>query len=202
MFILSSPSGAGKTTLTKKIAEHNPNCAISISHTTRKPRTNEIDGKDYHFVSIEKFNRLIKENNFYEYASIFDNYYGTLKSTVINLLEQNKDVLFDIDWQGTQQLKKIKDLSIVTIFILPPDIKILKNRLLNRHKGEDKLIEKRMNKFNEELSHWNEYNYVVINDNLDVCYDKILKIIKSEKKGIKLKQNSTEIKSKIKELTK
>ena len=202
MFILSSPSGAGKTTLTKKIAEHNPNCAISISHTTRKPRTNEIDGKDYHFVSIEKFNRLIKENNFYEYANIFDNYYGTLKSTVINLLEQNKDVLFDIDWQGTQQLKKIKDLSIVTIFILPPDIKILKNRLLNRHKGEDKLIEKRMNKFNEELSHWNEYNYVVINDNLDVCYDKILKIIKSEKKGIKLKQNSTEIKSKIKELTK
>ena len=202
MFILSSPSGAGTTTLTKKIAELNPNCAISISHTTRKPRTNEIDGKDYHFVSIEKFNKLIKENNFYEYASIFDNYYGTLKSTVINLLEQNKDVLFDIDWQGTQQLKKIKDLSIVTIFILPPDIKILKNRLLNRHKGEDKLIEKRMNKFNEELSHWNEYNYVVINDNLDVCYDKILKIIKSEKKGIKLKQNSTEIKSKIKELTK
>ena len=202
MFILSSPSGAGKTTLTKKIAEHNPNCAISISHTTRKPRTNEIDGKDYHFVSIEKFNRLIKENNFYEYASIFDNYYGTLKSTVINLLEQNKDVLFDIDWQGTQQLKKIRDLSIVTIFILPPDIKILKNRLLNRHKGEVKLIEKRMNKFNEELSHWNEYNYVVINDNLDVCYEKILKIIKSEKKGIKLEQNYTEIKSKIKELTK
>ena len=202
MFILSSPSGAGKTTLTKKIAEHNSNCAIYISHTTRKPRANEIDGKDYHFVSIEKFNRLIKENNFYEYANIFDNYYGTLKSTVINLLEQNKDVLFDIDWQGTQQLKKIKDLSIVTIFILPPDIKILKNRLLNRHKGDVTLIEKRMNKFNEELSHWNEYNYVVINDNLDVCYDKILKIIKSEKNGIKLKQNSIEIKSKIKELTK
>jgi len=201
MFILSSPSGAGKTTLTKKIAEHNSNFAISVSHTTRKPRTNEIDGKDYHFVTIEKFNRLIRENNFYEYASIFDNYYGTLKSTVINLLEQKKDVLFDIDWQGTQQLKKIKDLSIVTIFILPPDIKILKNRLLNRHEGEAKLIEKRMNKFNEELSHWNEYNYVVINDNLDVCYDKILEIITSEKNGIKLKQNSIEIKNKIKELT-
>ena len=200
MFILSSPSGAGKTTLTKKIAEHNSNCAISVSHTTRKPRTNEIDGKDYHFVSIEKFNKLIKENNFYEYASIFDNYYGTLKSTVINLLEQNKDVLFDIDWQGTQQLKKIKDLSIVTIFILPPDIKILKNRLLNRHKGEDKLIEKRMNKFNEELSHWNEYNYVVINDNLEKCYEKILNIMTLEKQGLRYKQNLTEIEKKIIEL--
>ena len=169
IIIISSPSGAGKTTICKYLLKKFNNMEISISHTTRKPRTNEIDGKDYHFVSIEKFNRLIKENNFYEYASIFDNYYGTLKSTVINLLEQNKDVLFDIDWQGTQQLKKIRDLSIVTIFILPPDIKILKNRLLNRHKGEVKLIEKRMNKFNEELSHWNEYNYVVINDNLDVC---------------------------------
>ena len=202
MFILSSPSGTGKTTLTKKLAEHNKKFAISISHTTRKPRPNEINGKDYHFVSIEKFNSLIKKNNFYEHANIFDNYYGTLKSTVKELLSQGKDILFDIDWQGTQQLKKIEELSIVTIFILPPNIQVLKNRLLSRHKDQEELIEKRMNKFNEEVSHWNEYNYVVINDDLNICYDKILKIITSEKKGIKQEQNFHEIKKKIEELTK
>ena len=140
MFVLSSPSGVGKTTLTKKLAEHNTGFAISISYTTRKPRSNEINGKDYHFVSTEKFKSLIKENNFYEYANIFDNYYGTLKKTVIKLLSEGKDVLFDIDWQGTQQLKKIKDLPIVTIFILPPYIHVLKNRLLNRHKNQKTLI--------------------------------------------------------------
>ena len=202
MFILSSPSGTGKTTLTKKLAEHNKKFAISISHTTRKPRPNEINGKDYHFVSIERFNSLIKENNFYEYANIFDNYYGTLKKTVKELLSQGKYILFDIDWQGTQQLKKIKELSIVTIFILPPNIKVLKNRLLSRHKDQEELIEKRMNKFNEEVSHWNEYNYVFVNDDLDVCYKKILDIIMSEKKGISQKQNSNEIEKKIKELIK
>ena len=202
MFILSSPSGTGKTTLTKKLAEHNKKFAISISHTTRKPRLNEINGKDYHFVSIEKFNSLIKKNNFYEYANIFDNYYGTLKSTVKKLLLQGKDILFDIDWQGTQQLKKIEELSIVTIFILPPNIQVLKNRLLSRHKDQEELIEKRMNKFNEEVSHWNEYNYVVINDDLNICYDNILKIITSEKKDIKQEQNFNEIKKKIEELTK
>ena len=202
MFILSSPSGTGKTTLTKKLAEHNKKFAISISHTTRKPRLNEINGEDYHFVSIEKFNSLIKKNNFYEYANIFDNYYGTLKSTVKKLLSQGKDILFDIDWQGTQQLKKIEELSIVTIFILPPNIQVLKNRLLSRHKDQEELIEKRMNKFNEEVSHWNEYNYVVINDDLNICYDNILKIITSEKKDIKQEQNFNEIKNKIEELTK
>ena len=202
MFILSSPSGTGKTTLTKKLAEHNKKFAISISHTTRKPRLNEINGKDYHFVSIEKFNSLIKKNNFYEYANIFDNYYGTLKSTVKKLLLQGKDILFDIDWQGTQQLKKIKELSIVTIFILPPNIQVLKNRLLSRHKDQEELIEERMNKFNEEVSHWNEYNYVVINDDLNICYDNILKIITSEKKDIKQEQNFNEVKKKIEELTK
>ncbi len=202
MFILSSPSGTGKTTLTKKLAENNKKFAISISHTTRKPRLNEINGEDYHFVSIEKFNSLIKKNNFYEHANIFDNYYGTLKSTVKELLSQGKDILFDIDWQGTQQLKKIKELSIVTIFILPPNIQVLKNRLLSRHKDQKELIEKRMNKFNEEVSHWNEYNYVVINDDLNICYDNILKIITSEKKDIKQEQNFNEVKKKIEELTK
>ena len=201
MFVLSSPSGAGKTTLTKKLAENNTNFVISISHTTRKPRSNEINGKDYHFVGEEKFKNLVKEKNFFEYANIFGNHYGTLKKSVIEFLSQGKDVLFDIDWQGTQQLKKIKDLSIVTIFILPPDIKVLKGRLLNRHKGEEKLIVERMNKFNEEVSHWNEYNYVVINDNLNICYNKILDIITLEKKGIKKKQDLKEIRKKITQLT-
>tara|TARA_Y100000590_G_scaffold366087_1_gene425267 strand:+ start:765 stop:1397 length:633 start_codon:yes stop_codon:yes gene_type:complete len=201
MFVLSSPSGAGKTTLTKKIAENNSGFDISISHTTRKPRPNEIDGKDYHFVSKEKFNTLIKENSFFEHANIFDNCYGTLKKTVIELLDQGKDVLFDIDWQGTQQLKKIKNLSIVTIFILPPNIKVLKDRLLNRHQGQEKLIENRMNKFNEEVSHWNEYNYVVVNDDLNICYNKIMEIISAEKKGTKKQQDFEGIKNKISELT-
>ena len=202
MFVLSSPSGAGKTTLTKKIAENNSDFEISISHTTRKSRPNEINGKDYHFVSKEEFNNLVRGNSFFEYANIFDNYYGTLKKPVLELLSRGKHVLFDIDWQGTQQLKKIKNLSLVTFFILPPNIKVLKQRLLNRHERQEKLIEKRMNKFNEEVSHWNEYNYVVINDDLNTCYDKILNIIISEKKGKKLELNFNEIKEKIEELTK
>ena len=200
MFVLSSPSGAGKTTLAKKLAKHNSQFIISISHTTRKPRPHEINGKDYHFVSKEEFNSLVKKNSFFEHANIFDNHYGTMKKTVLELLSNGKDVLFDIDWQGTQQLKKIKDLSLVTFFILPPNIKILKERLLNRHQGQEKLIEKRMNKFNEEISHWSEYNYVVVNDNLDNCYNKILNIIISEKKGINQKQNLEEIVKKIREL--
>lgn len=200
MFVLSSPSGAGKTTLAKKIAENNKNFTISISHTTRKPRPNEINGKDYKFVSMQEFNTLVKENNFFEYANIFDNDYGTLKKPVLELLSLGRDVLFDIDWQGTQQLKKIKNLSLVTFFILPPNIQVLKKRLLNRHKGQEELIEKRMNKFNEEVSHWNEYNYVVVNDDLNKCYNTILSIIMSEKKGLSQKQNFSDIKKKINEL--
>ena len=202
MFVLSSPSGVGKTTLTKKIAEHNLNFKISISYTTRKARPNEINGADYCFVTEQEFNTLIKENSFYEYANIFNNRYGTLKKTVEELLSQGKDVLFDIDWQGTQQLKKIKNLSLITFFILPPNVQVLKERLLNRHKGQEEIIEKRMNKFSEELSHWTEYNYVVINDDLDICYNKILDIIMSEKKGITQSQNTNEIVKKIKELIK
>ena len=193
MFVLSSPSGAGKTTLTKKLAENNSNLVISISHTTRKPRLNEVDGKDYYFINKVKFDELIKINSFFEHAKIFNNYYGTLRDPVLKLLKLGKDVLFDIDWQGTQQLKKIKNLSLVTFFILPPNIKILKNRLLKRHEGQEQLILERMNKFNEEVSHWNEYDYVVVNDELELCYDKILKIINSEKKGISQNQSPDEI---------
>ena len=197
MFVLSSPSGTGKTTLTKKLAENNKNFAISISHTTRKPRPNEINGKDYYFVTKKEFEDLLKENNFFEYANIFDNWYATLKKPVLELLSRGKDVLFDIDWQGTKQLNKIKNLSLVTFFILPPNLKVLKKRLLNRHEGQEQLVKKRMNKFNEEVSHWNEYNYVVVNDDLNKCYDNILSIMMSEKKGLSQKQNLSDIKKKI-----
>ena len=200
MFILSSPSGAGKTTLTKKIASNNSKFTISISHTTRKPRPNEINGKDYYFVNKKKFFTLIKNKKFFEYAKIFGNYYGTLKAPVIKNLSSGKNVLFDIDWQGTQQLKKIKNLKLVSFFILPPNIKVLKKRLLNRHQGQEKLIKERMKKFNEEVSHWNEYNYIVINDDLKICYKKILDIIKSEKKGITKKQKLNFIAQKVKSL--
>ena len=202
MFVLSSPSGAGKTTLTRKLAEQDTNFSISISYTTRKPRLNEINGKDYYFVSKGEFEVLIKGNNFFEYANIFDNLYGTLKKPVLDLLSRGKDVLFDIDLQGTKQLKNAENLSLVTFFILPPNLKVLKERLLNRHEGKENLAEKRMNKFNEEVSHWNEYNYVVVNDDLNICYDKILSIIMAEKKGLSQKQNLGEIKKKINELTK
>ena len=202
MFVLSSPSGAGKTTLTKKLAENNTNFTISISHTTREPRPNEINGKDYYFINKEEFNSLIKGNNFFEYAKIFDNYYGTLKDPVLKFLSLGKDVLFDIDWQGTQQLQKIKNLSIVAFFVLPPNIQVLKNRLALRHKGQEKLIEQRMKKFNEEVSHWNEYDYVVVNDDLELCYNQILNIIMSEIKGVSQTQNSNEIAKMVGELTK
>ena len=202
MFVLSSPSGAGKTTLTKKLAKNNTNFTISVSYTTRKPRPSEINGKDYCFVNNEEFDSLIQSNNFFEYAKIFDNYYGTLKKPVLNFLSLGKDVLFDIDWQGTQQLKKVKDLSLVTFFILPPSVQALKDRLLNRHQNQKKLIEQRMNQFNEEITHWNEYNYVVINDDLETCYNKILSIIMSEKKGVSQTQNSDEIAIKVEELIK
>jgi guanylate kinase len=202
MFVLSSPSGAGKTTLTKKLAANNTNFTISISHTTREPRPNEINGKDYYFINKEEFNSLIKGNNFFEYANIFDNYYGTLKDPVLKFLSLGKDVLFDIDWQGTQQLQKIKNLSIVAFFVLPPNIQVLKNRLALRHKGQEKLIEQRMKKFNEEVSHWNEYDYVVVNDDLELCYNQILNIIMSEIKGVSQTQNSNEIAKMVGELTK
>ena len=202
MFVLSSPSGAGKTTLTKKIAENNSNFKISISHTTRKPRPNEVNGKDYHFVSKENFEKLAKEKNFFEYAEIFNNLYGTLKKPVLELLSLGKDVLFDIDWQGTKQLKESKKLSLITFFILPPNLKTLKERLLNRHNGQTNLVEERMKKFSEEVSHWSEYDYIFINDNLEICYNNIIELISNLKNGKQISQDMTKIKKKIEELSK
>ena len=202
MIVLSSPSGAGKTTLTKKLEQNNANFIISISHTTREPRANEVNGKDYFFVTNKEFEKLVNNKDFFEYAIIFENYYGTLRKPVLESLSLGKYILFDIDWQGTQQLKKIDNLPLVTIFIIPPNIKSLKSRLLQRNQDKKESVEKRMSKFKEEISHWNEYDYVVVNDDLENCYKTILKIIESEKKGSTKTQNKIEIENKIKELLK
>ena len=180
--VLSSPSGAGKTTITKKISQKYPNIKISISHTTRKPRPNEIDGVDYHFVSSNEFEKLIKENNFYEHAKIFDNYYGTSKNSVNKLHEENYDVIFDIDWQGTKQLSKYKELNLIKIFILPPNKKELKKRLINRNQDNNQTVEKRLKQFENDVQHWFDYDYVVINNDLESCFGQIEKIIESHKK--------------------
>tara|TARA_B100001057_G_scaffold447027_1_gene486156 strand:- start:2772 stop:3347 length:576 start_codon:yes stop_codon:yes gene_type:complete len=180
--VLSSPSGAGKTTITKKISQKYPNIKISISHTTRKPRPNEIDGVDYHFVSPEKFQKLIKEDNFYEYAKIFDNYYGTSKNSVNKLHQENYDVVFDIDWQGTKQLSQYKELNLIKIFILPPDKQELKKRLVNRNQDNSKTVEKRLKQYENDVQHWFDYDYVVINNDLESCFGQIEKVIESHKK--------------------
>jgi len=180
MVILSSPSGAGKTTITKKIQQKYQSFKISVSHTTRKPRANEVDGVDYHFVSDEKFKSFIREGKFYEYAKIFDNYYGTLKKNVDDLIKVN-DIIFDIDWQGTKQLSKFPNLKLIKIYLIPPNKNELKQRLIKRNSDPSKEVEKRFKAFDEDVKHWNDYDYVLINENLDNCYKQIEKIILSHK---------------------
>ena len=177
MLVLSSPSGAGKTTISKKIQQKYPDFKISVSHTTRKPRPNEIDGVDYHFVDEKKFKELINQNQFYEYAKIFDNYYGTSRKSIKVLQEKNYNILFDIDWQGTQQLAKFKDLDLLKIFILPPDKDELKNRLAQRNQDKEEVIEQRLQHYSKDIMHWADYDYVVTNDNLENCFKQIEKII-------------------------
>jgi len=180
MIVLSSPSGAGKTTLSKLLSKQN-NYYISVSHTTRKPRINEIDSQDYHFVSEEKFKSLIKNNEFLEYAKVFNNYYGTVKSSVINNLDKGKKLIFDIDWQGTEQIKKKKlQYKLITFFILPPSKKVLFERLSNRDMKDKLIVEERMKQFSKDILHWNNYDYVVINDNLENSYKEVNHLIKSE----------------------
>ena len=177
ILILSSPSGAGKTTLVNEISKRN-NFQISISHTTRKPRSNETEGKDYYFVSETEFKNLINENKFLEYAKVFQNYYGSSKDVVFKKLNNAENVIFDIDWQGTEQIKSQNlNYKIVTIFILPPSRNELYNRLLNRDRNDEKIAKERMTQFNEDVLHWNNYDFVVINDDLENCYKKIIKFI-------------------------
>ena len=175
--VLSSPSGAGKTTLVKKISIEN-NFKISISHTTRKPRTNEVNGKDYFFVNKEEFKNLVDKGEFLEHAKVFENYYGSTKSNVIERLRKGENVIFDIDWQGTEQIKK-KNLNykLITFFILPPSKTELFNRLKNRDMKDKNIVEERMKQFNEDINHWENYDFVVINDNIDRCYKEIIEFI-------------------------
>ena len=180
MVILSSPSGAGKTTLVNLLSNQDK-FKISISHTTREPRSGEIPNKDYFFVNDNEFKRLIKNQEFLEFAKVFDNYYGTTRTPVIDNLNKGHNVLFDIDWQGADQIKNKKlDYKLVTFFILPPSKKILHDRLINRHKNDKSIVEERMNKFERDVLHWINYDYVVINDDLKKCYSKIKDLIYAE----------------------
>ena len=180
MIILSSPSGAGKTTLVNLLSKEK-NFEVSISHTTRQPRQNEVDKKDYYFVSEESFQRLIKNEEFLEYAKVFNNYYGTTRTPVIDNLNRGKNVLFDIDWQGADQIKnKRLDYKLITFFILPPSKKVLFERLSNRDMKDKLIAEERMKQFGRDVLHWINYDYVVINEDLEKCFSKIENLIQAE----------------------
>ena len=180
MIILSSPSGAGKTTLVSLLANLN-NFEVSISHTTRKPRDSEVDGKHYFFVDELEFKRLVKNEEFLEYAKVFNNFYGTTRSPVIDKLNRGKNVLFDIDWQGADQIKNKKlDYKLITFFILPPSKKVLFERLSTRDMKDKLIVDERMKQFSRDVLHWINYDYVVINDDLDDCYSRIKKLINAE----------------------
>ena len=200
MIILSSPSGAGKTTLVKLLSKKK-NFFVSISHTTRTPRSNEKEGIDYFFIEKKRFQKLIEENEFLEFAEVFGNYYGTSKENIIKKLNDGHNVIFDIDWQGTEQIiKKNLDFKVVTIFILPPSKKVLKERLSNRDMKDKVIVEERMKQFDKDILHWKNYNYVVINDDLKNCFEKIIKILDSELNNKRSDYDRTSVENHIKKL--
>ena len=180
MIVLSSPSGAGKTTLVKMLSKMD-NYEISVSHTTRQPRLTELNNKDYYFVNEDEFKRLINNQEFLEYAKVFSNFYGTTRTPVIDRLNKGKNVLFDIDWQGADQIKNKKlDYKLITFFILPPSKEVLFERLSNRDMKDKLIVEERMKQFGRDVLHWINYDYVVINDDLENCYSKITNLINAE----------------------
>tara|TARA_Y100000591_G_C21640238_1_gene597494 strand:- start:153 stop:785 length:633 start_codon:yes stop_codon:yes gene_type:complete len=180
MIILSSPSGAGKTTLVNLLSKLD-NFIVSVSHTTRQPRQNEVHNEDYYFVDEEEFKKLINNEEFLEYAKVFNNFYGTTRTPVIDSLNKGKNVLFDIDWQGADQIKNKKlHYKLITFFILPPSKKVLFERLSNRDMKDKLIVEERMKQFGRDVLHWINYDYVVINDNLNNCYNKIVNLINAE----------------------
>ena len=200
MIILSSPSGAGKTTLVKLLAK-SKNYQISISHTTRKPRENEANGKDYFFINEEEFKNLINKGEFLEYAKVFNNFYGTALKPVQDNLNNGKNVIFDIDWQGAQQIKnKRLKYKLITFFVLPPSKEVLFNRLSNRDMKDKVIVEERMKEFNKDVLHWKNYDYVVINDKLDNCFEEISALIDSEINKTKNNYNSELIKNHVNSL--
>ena len=180
-FILSSPSGAGKTTISRKMLEMDKGLTMSISYTTREPRPGEVDGKDYFFVGKDKFREMVNNNEFLEHAEVFGKFYGTPKDFVEEKLSKGIDVIFDIDWQGTQQVsKKIKG-DIVSVFILPPSMEELEDRLKSRAQDSEEVVKKRMKKASREISHWDEYDYVVVNNDLDKAMEDVNKILTAER---------------------
>ena len=201
MVILSSPSGAGKTTLVKLLSK-NKNFNISISHTTRAPRQNEKNGEDYYFVSQEEFKSLISKEDFLEYAKVFNHFYGTTKSPVIEKLKEGKNVVFDIDWQGADQIKNQKlRYKLITFFILPPSKQVLFERLSNRDMKDKLIVEERMKEFSRDVLHWINYDYVVINDSLEDCYKTIFSLINSEIKNEKNNYDIDMIRNHVEKLT-
>ena len=200
--ILSSPSGAGKTTLVKLLSEKK-NFNISVSHTTRKPRSNEINGKDYFFVNDVDFETLINNNQFLEYAKVFNNFYGTSKKPILDLLNSGKDVIFDIDWQGTKQIKSqnIK-YKIITFFVLPPSKEILFQRLSNRDMKDKLIASERMKEFYKDIKHWIDYDFVVINEDLNKCYNEISTLIDSVLNKNNIQYNKKHISNHVDKLIK
>ena len=182
MLVLSSPSGAGKTTLTKKIQQSDNSFKASVSHTTRKARANEVDGVDYHFVSKERFQKLIEEKAFYEHAKIFDNYYGTSKLSIKKIIDNKQNVLFDIDWQGAEQLTRHKELNLLKIYILPPSAEELEKKLLTRNQDDKEAIKRRLSSYSKDILHSKNYDYVLVNDKVENCFKEIKKIISNHLK--------------------
>ena len=200
IIVLSSPSGAGKTTLVKKLAK-NKNFKISVSYTTRVPRISENNGEDYYFVSKNDFKKLIDNNELLEYANVFNNFYGSSKKRVFNILDNGDSVLFDIDWQGTNQIKeKNLEYKILTIFILPPSKEILLNRLSERENKNQHFISERMKNFERDVLHWNDYDFVVINDELNTCLTSIIKFIENKLKNRSYNYDKEKIKIHVKSL--
>jgi guanylate kinase len=181
LLVLSSPSGAGKTTISRALLARNSNLSVSISVTTREPRPGEVDGKDYHFVSKTKYDEMVKNDELLEHAKVFRNHYGTPLAPVKEALENSQDIIFDIDWQGTQQLKQKLDDDIVTIFILPPSKDELERRLRARQQDEEQVIIERMKKAADEISHYSEYTYVIINTDLDQSIARAQAILDAER---------------------
>lgn len=181
MLVLSSPSGAGKTTISRSLLADDADLSMSVSATTRAPRPGETDGKDYFFMEPVDFNLMVNQGELLEHAKVFDHYYGTPKKAVNDALSQGKDILFDIDWQGTQQLAQKAGDDLVSIFILPPSTQALEKRLKTRAQDSDEVVARRMSKASEEISHWAEYDYVVINDDVERCISEVKAILKAER---------------------
>mgnify|MGYP001212817286 FL=1 len=181
MFVLSSPSGAGKTSLSRKLLELDKELFLSVSYTTRPPRPGEIDGEDYFFVNSNDFASMKEKNEFLEYAKVFDYYYGTPKKPVKKTLDKGRDILFDIDWQGTQQLMNNSKDDLVKVFVLPPSLDELERRLKERKQDQDEIIQKRMSKASDEMSHYAEYDYILVNDDFDKTVEEIISILNAER---------------------